>query len=145
MPSSSASAGANMSLANEYAQLGNLGCHLFDVAKTHADVEPVQDTSWRRLNRRLHNALQSVGAIGENHHLGFRRPAIGLERRFHEFHRVRRPTGDPSESACQYAVAFNSTRNYVVLIKTGVEVRPNVGTVDGDDQPRAAGHWVAAR
>jgi hypothetical protein len=33
--------------------------------------------------------------------------------------------------------------SYVVLIKAGVEVRPNVGTVDGDEQPSAAGHWVA--
>jgi len=29
--------------------------------------------------------------------------------------------------------------------KTGVEVRPNVGTVDGDDQSRTGGHRVAAR
>ena len=53
----------------------DLGCHLFDITKTHADVEPVQDTSRRRLNRRLRDAFQSVSAIGENNHLGFGRPA----------------------------------------------------------------------
>jgi hypothetical protein len=41
-------------------QVRDLRCHLLDVTKTHADVEPVQDTSGRRSNCSLHDGRLST-------------------------------------------------------------------------------------
>jgi hypothetical protein len=80
-----------------------------------------------------HTKIQT-GSIGQNDDLGLARPAVGLQCRLHELLSLTGPLSDPRESPRQDAIALDSTRNDVVLIKTGVEVGPNVGTVDSDGQ-----------
>jgi hypothetical protein len=91
--------------------------HLFDVTKTHADVKPVQDTSWRRSNGFLHDGSQAVRTISKNRHFGVGRPAIVFERSLHKFHSICRPLSDPSKSMykSRLAPAFSGSRARLIM------------------------------